>query len=176
MTQFAIATNLSFGLAVCWFAAAVTAAAAEPTPIAGKAQQKTEKMQVLYSNEASGRLIYVSSDKGSDKEITKTGLWDATTRTNTGMWDLTRGTGSGRGVSRVETEKGGDSYATEFDGVCTPAVGLDSKPTPRCYGGWIIIPGSGTGRFASTTGAGNWTGRLLSNGDFEVEWSGHLQR
>jgi len=162
------------GLVVTIGFAACKSYGAEVIPIAGKAIQKTEKMDVLYTDAVTGRLIYILSNRGMDQETTGSGLFQGSARTNRATWDLVNGVGTGQGISRVETAAG-DAYVAEFNGVCMPILTDDGKSVPRCYGGWVLLPGSGTGHFVNVQAGGSWTGTVQANGDFEVVWSGHLQ-
>jgi len=156
--------------AVVWMGLASTAVVAgEPFVTTAKAVHKPGKFEVILEDKATGRLVYYSEGSTNDKEIQGKGLWTGSSRIARGHWDLTNGAGTGHGS--VEVENAGSKLKGEWVGICY-MVG----DKPRCSGGWNVVPGSGTGRFAGLTGGGTWQGSPIPEGGFDEEWTGLLRQ
>lgn len=147
--------------------------AGEPVAISAKATHKPDKFYPTYQDDKAGRIAYTSSSWAVDREITKTGIV-ADKRWCQGSWDMTGGAGGGHGYCKAE--KGGDTVQLQWNGMCDTLTDKDGKPQTRCGGGWVYVPGSGTGRYAGIRGNGAWWGLGTADGGFEEEWNGYYQK
>jgi len=144
------------------------AMAAGPVAVKGKAADKAVSMEPIYQNHANGRFVFTSTNRGVVRSDDS--LFDGAERQVRAQWDLTQGSGMGHGF--ITMTKGGDSWSSQWNGTCTTLLGEGGKPQTQCAGGWISIPGSGSGRYAGLTGGGSWSGDVLPNGDFEGGFEG----
>lgn len=147
--------------------------AAEPTKVTLRYLDRLETMEMMPGSSPAGRMIYSALIRGTSKETRGTGLFDASERVVRANWDLTHGSGLGSGTNIVS--KGGDTITVQWSGACTTLMGKDSKPLIHCGGGWVFVPGSGTGRYAGVIGGGSWWGAPNAQGALEGEAEGYFQ-
>ena len=139
-----------------------------------QAIHKGDKFEVIMNDESSGRMVFYSTTRATQKQLQGTILFDGATGGSSGFWEASKGISQGKGT--VKYEKTGDVYQTEWNGVCFPQPGADGKPVPHCYGGWYLVPSVATGRFAGLKGGGSWKAKMLPSGEFEEEWIGNFER
>ena len=158
-------------IAIGWLEPAV---AQQSFPVHGKGIHKGEKFEPMGKDEKSGRIVFYSQSRVTDRELQGNGVFNAGVRIPQAHWDLTNGYGTGRGFSRVE--KAGGSVLLEWTGVCYTVNGADGKNIPHCSGGWFVVPGSGTGPYAGLDGGGTWTGSVTADGGFDEDWIGMIRQ
>jgi hypothetical protein len=165
---------VAVGMGLMLIGSVNSALAGQPYPIVVKATHKGEKFEVINNDERTGRMVFFSQSKATDRETRGKGLYNDSARTTTAHWDLVNGYGTGSGFSK--TEKGGGSVLAQWNGVCYPVNGADGKAVPHCSGGWFIVTGSGSGPFSGLKGGGSWTGAVTPDGGFDEEWMGLLEQ
>jgi hypothetical protein len=164
----------AFAVAAVCNAALPTPALAEQVPVAAVKVNKGDKFELVLDDKAAGRMVYYFSFHAVNKGI-KGGDWvEGRKNVGAGWGDLTQGRGHVHGFD-VNGE-GADVWKAGWAGECYPVNGSDGKPVPHCAGGWSVVPGSGTGKFAGVSGGGTWKGHALPSGDFEVTWDGVLEK
>lgn len=143
-------------------------------PFAWKATHTNGKWEAMTGEKETGKAALFFTNQTSDKQTSGGNLIDGNQRVNSGFWEFSKGRGIGHGFARAE--KAGDIYVLEWTGVCYDLSGADGKPISRCGGGFVFVPGAGTGRFANVKGGGIWRGMVQPNGDFEEEANGYIEQ
>jgi len=150
------------------------AQAGEPVVVAASKINHGDKFEVVLDDKNTGRMVYYFSFHAVNNASKGGDLVDGSKNTGGGWADMTNGRGHLSGFD--VNEKDGDSYKAGWAGECYPVTGKDGKPVPHCDGGWSVVPGSGTGRYAGLSGGGQWHGVALPDGTFSVEWGGTVEK
>ncbi|MCW5621391.1 MAG: hypothetical protein KIS79_09830, partial [Burkholderiales bacterium] len=132
--------------------------------------RKIERFEPLYKNDATGRLVYVSTSACNYRETVGAGLFDGVRSAATGLTDLSNGRGETRGIT--VGEKGSDNYRVEWIGRCYPIGRSGGNDLVRCSGVWSFIEGSGIGRFSGVRGGGYWHMQMTADGGIDTEATG----
>ncbi len=92
----------------------------------------------------------------------------------TGSRDLVHGRGAFFGY-QIWVAPNGDRLVAKYSGVILPDITSDKKPPDAILRGtWVYIRGSGI--YAGVTGAGRYSGKYRSATEYELEWSGEIER
>ena len=92
----------------------------------------------------------------------------------TGSCDLVRGRGSCYGY-QIWVAPNGDRLVAKYSGVVLPDANSDKKPPDTLLRGtWVYFKGSGI--YAGVKGAGVYSGKYRSATEYELEWSGEIER
>lgn len=148
--------------------------AAETMSATYRALHKGDKFDVTLNDESTGRMIFYSTSRATQLHVQGSSIFDGAVGGSSGWWEAVKGVSRGQGS--VKYVKDGDTYQTEWNGVCFPVTAADGKGVPHCFGGFVMVPGTGTGRFAGMKGGGGWVARMLPSGEFEEEWKGVFER
>jgi hypothetical protein len=124
----------------------------------------TEDDHVLrYAAERGTQMEYIGTDWLKDCSLLRTGTCD-----------LIRGRGSCFGY-QIWVAPSGDRLVAKYSGILLPDASGDKKPEDTIFRGtWVYVKGSGI--FAGVSGAGVYRGRYKSLTEYELEWSGELER
>jgi hypothetical protein len=155
-------------------AAPLAAAAGEVTQVAMTKVNKGDKFEVVLDDKNSGRFVFFTTWHAIWKQTKGGSLIDGVNNTGSGVGQLTSGQGVVSGFDL--NEKGGDTYKVGWTCVSYTRAGPEGKPVGHCDGGWYIVPGSGTGRFAGMIGGGTFEAYALPSGEFHVETSGTVEK
>jgi hypothetical protein len=169
-----IATVFACGAVVLATGSPIAALAGVQMAVAAIKVNKGDKFELVLDDKNAGRMVYFFSFHAINKAIKGGDLVDGVKNTGGGYADITQGRGHVSGFD--VNEEDGDIWKAGWAGECYPVTGLDGTPVTHCAGGWSVVPASGTGRFAGLSGGGEFHGHALANGDFEVEWSGTLEK
>jgi len=150
-----------------------TDAAAEQFVVVWTKNNIGDKAEVIVDDKGTGRFANFFSFHAVQKQ-TNGSAYDGIVNKGSGTCDLVQGRGHCSGFD--VNEKDGDMWRAGWAGECYPLTGKDGKPVVHCAGGFSIVPGSGTGRFAGLSGGGTWKGHALENGEFFVEATGTFEK
>ena len=170
----AIVPVLSLGSALAYTILPITTIAGEPINWTLTKVNKPDKFELLFEDKKSGRTVAFLTFNAITKQTKGGTLMDGLKNSGTGYVDQTQGRGHFHGFDVFEKE--GDIWRDEWSGECYMVSGPDSKPVQHCAGGWSVIPGSGTGRFAGLSGGGTFVAHALPSGEFEVEATGNAEK
>jgi hypothetical protein len=119
-------------------------------------------------------VLRYAAERGTQMEYTGTDWLKDCSLLRTGTCDLVRGRGSCFGY-QIWIAPSGDRLVAKYSGVMLPEGSDDKKPDATIVRGtWVYVKGSGI--FAGVSGAGVYRGRYQSNAEYELEWSGELDR
>ena len=92
----------------------------------------------------------------------------------TGSCDLVHGRGACFGY-QIWVAPNGDRLVAKYSGVILPDAKSDKKPPDTILRGtWVYVRGSGI--YAGVAGAGRYSGKYRSATEYELEWSGEIER
>lgn len=165
--KLAVGSTAALALNVAGLAPALSA---EPSKGVMRYTDRLEQLEMTPGSTPAGRMIYSASLRGTQRNASG----QTAERRIRANWDLTQGNGLGYGTTVVT--KDGNSITSQWTGACTTLQGKDNKPFIYCAGGWVIVPGSGTGQFAGMTGGGSWWGTPNAEGGLDGESEGFTQQ
>jgi hypothetical protein len=136
----------------------------------------SEKFEPLFEDKQSGRMAAMLAYSATLKQTSGGDLMDGMKNTGTGYIETTNGRGHAHGWDVLE--KGGDLVKWEWAGECymIPNESDGGKPVQQCAGGWSVVPGSGTGRYANLSGGGSWKAQATPQGEYDVQDAGYLSK
>jgi hypothetical protein len=118
-------------------------------------------------------VLRYAAERGTQMEYTGTDWLKDCSLLRTGTCDLVHGRGSCYGY-QIWIAPSGDRLVAKYSGVMLQESG-DKKPADTIFRGtWVYVKGSGL--FANVSGAGVYRGRYKTVTEYELEWSGELDR
>lgn len=115
-----------------------------------------------------------AAERGTQMDQTSADWLKECSVLRTGTCDLAHGRGTCFGY-QIWIAPDGDRLVAKYSGVLLPEAGGDKKPPDTILRGtWVYVKGSG--KYAGVTGAGVYRGRYTSASEYELEWSGELER
>jgi len=162
-----------FALAVA-MPLAIPVALSGPQPtrgpeFAGTFTMRYEQQQPTPVGDADGHIILTAVAKGTNRSSGRTAFMDGAAVTQISLTEMTQGNGPDQGY--IIEAKDGEIAVTRYSRRVKTTL-ADGKPVTTVEGTWTKV--SGTGRYDGITGAGTYTGRLLSPSDFVVDWRGSM--
>ena len=119
-------------------------------------------------------VLRYAAERGTQMEYTGTEWLKDCALLRTGTCDLVRGRGSCYGY-QIWVAPSGDRLVAKYSGVMLPESNADKKPADTIFRGtWVYVKGSGI--FATVSGAGVYRGRYKTPTEYELAWSGELDR
>ncbi|HEY7634497.1 MAG TPA: hypothetical protein VH763_03070 [Gemmatimonadales bacterium] len=141
-----------------------------PTQISGVFTMKVAQQHALPVGDQTGPILLLTQSAGTNRSTGSSEYMDGAQVINREIADLTQGNGPHQGY--VTQIKGADTSVTRWQGKVTTTLGSDQKPATSVEGTWTKV--SGTGKYQGVTGAGKYKGRMLSQSEYTIEWSGEI--
>jgi hypothetical protein len=115
-----------------------------------------------------------AAERGTQIELSGADWLKDCSLLRTGSCDLVHGRGSCYGY-QIWVAPNGDRLVAKYSGVVLPDASSDKKPSGGLLRGtWVYVKGSGI--FAAIKGAGVYSGKYRSAAEYELEWSGEVER
>jgi hypothetical protein len=166
--KFTVATTgLLAGLGI--LAAVNQSSAASKVAISGTfdcAYTKKEVAPVGAAEEAHILMLDVCQGKNSNRGAKS--FMDGASVQNQEITDLNQGNGSETGDSTFT--QGADSSRVRFEGLIATKLNPDKTPNTTFKGKWTFVWGAG--QYAGVSGEGTYTGKMVSETAYQVDWSG----
>lgn len=138
--------------------------------IAGTFSAQFTGMQTQEVGDAPGHAIALARSQGTNRNTGPTDFMDGAEIVNVETNDLVQGNGTHQGY--ITFSQGGETTISRWSGKVTTVLGPDQRPATTVEGSWTTI--AGTGRYAAAKGSGRYKGRMLSEKEISVDWSGEL--
>lgn len=158
---------------LCWVASCPSGLAGEK--VSGRALfLVTPSTTIPVGSTEDDHVLRYAAERGTQMEYTGTDWLKDCSLLRTGTCDLIHGRGSCFGY-QIWIAPNGDRLVAKYSGVMLQEGGGDKKPTDSIFRGtWVYVKGSGI--YANVSGAGVYRGRYKTVTEYELEWSGELDR
>jgi hypothetical protein len=162
------ATVLLAGLGIS--AAANPCSAQDAVTISGTfdcTYTKKEASPVGQAAEAHILMLDVCRGKNTNKGATD--YMDGASVQDQEIIDLAQGNGPDLGYCTIT--KGADSIRVRYEGQIATTLNADKTPNTTLNGKWTFV--SGVGQYAGVAGSGTYTGKMVSETTYRVDWTGY---
>jgi hypothetical protein len=154
---------------------ALTAATlATPQPsgeqIAGIFSLKIGQQHVLPVAGQAGPVLLLTESQGTNRSTGPTRYMEGAQVISRELADLTQGNGAHQGY--ITEILGADTTVSRYQGKVVTILGADQKPQTSFEGTWSKV--SGTGKYQGVSGAGRYKGRMTSQTEYTVEYTGEI--
>ena len=114
------------------------------------------------------------AERGTQMEFSGTDWLKDCSLLRTGSCDLVHGRGDCFGY-QIWVAPNSDRLVAKYSGVILRDAKSDKKPPDTILRGtWVYVKGSGI--YAGVTGAGRYSGKYRSATEYDLEWSGEIER
>ena len=121
-----------------------------------------------------GHVLRYAAERGTQMEYAGTDWLKGCALMRTSTCDLVHERGACFGY-QIWLAPNGDQLVAKYSGVVLPDQGSDKKPQDTIFRGtWVYV--KGTGIFSDLAGAGIYRGRYTSASEYDLEWSGEIDR
>ena len=164
---------LAIGLG--WFLACVCPSALAGEKMSGRAVfLATPPTTIPIGAIADEHVLRHGAERGTQIEFSGADWLKDCSLLRTGSCDLVHGRGACFGY-QIWVAPNGDRLVAKYSGVILPEAKSDKKPPDTILRGtWVYVRGSGV--YAGATGAGRYSGKYRSATEYELEWSGEIER
>ena len=162
-------------IGLAWLLACVCLSALAGEKMSGRAVfLATPPTTIPIGANEDGHAFLHTAERGTQMEFSGADWLKECSLLRTGTCDLVHGRGSCYGY-QIWAAPNGDRLVAKYSGVILPDAKSDKKPPDTILRGtWVYIRGSGT--YAGITGAGVYSGKYISATEYELEWSGEIER
>ncbi|MBA3316945.1 MAG: hypothetical protein H0T50_02500 [Gemmatimonadales bacterium] len=126
--------------------------------------------EVHEVGDAPGHVIGAALARGTNRSTGSTEYMPGASVVNVETHDLIRGNGPHQGYSTFAL--GPDTTVSKWNGKVTTVLGADQRPITTFEGTWT--KSSGTGRYAGASGHGSYKGRMTSDKEYLIQWTGEM--
>lgn len=165
--------DLAIGLG--WFLACVAPSALAGEKMLGRAVfLATPPTTIPIGAIADEHVLRHGAERGTQMEFSGADWLKDCSLLRTGSCDLVHGRGACFGY-QIWVAPNGDRLVAKYSGVILPDAKSDKKPPDTILRGtWVYVRGSGI--YADVAGAGRYSGKYRSTTEYELEWSGEIER
>ena len=165
--------DLAIGLG--WFLACVAPSALAGEKMSGRAVfLATPPTTIPDGAIADEHVLRHGAERGTQMEFSGADWLKDCSLLRTGSCDLVHGRGACFGY-QIWVAPNGDRLVAKYSGVILPDAKSDKKPPDTILRGtWVYVRGSGI--YADVAGAGRYSGKYRSATEYELEWSGEIER
>ena len=165
--------DLAIGLG--WFLACVAPSALAGEKMSGRAVfLATPPTTIPIGAIADEHVLRHGAERGIQMEFSGADWLKDCSLLRTGSCDLVHGRGACFGY-QIWVAPNGDRLVAKYSGVILPDAKSDKKPPDTILRGtWVYVRGSGI--YADVAGAGRYSGKYRSATEYELEWSGEIER
>ena len=165
--------DLAIGLG--WFLACVAPSALAGEKMSGRAVfLATPPTTIPIGAIADEHVLRHGAERGTQMEFSGADWLKDCSLLRTGSCDLVHGRGACFGY-QIWVAPNGDRLVAKYSGVILPDAKSDKKPPDTILRGtWVYVRGSGI--YADVAGAGRYSGKYRSATEYELEWSGEIER
>ena len=165
--------DLAIGLG--WFLACVAPSALAGEKMSGRAVfLATPPTTIPIGAIADEHVLRHGAERGIQMEFSGADWLKDCSLLRTGSCDLVHGRGACFGY-QIWVAPNGDHLVAKYSGVILPDAKSDKKPPDTILRGtWVYVRGSGI--YADVAGAGRYSGKYRSATEYELEWSGEIER
>ena len=162
-------------IGLAWLLACVCPSALAGEKMSGRAVfLTTPPTTIPIGANEDGHAFLHTAERGTQMEFSGADWLKECSLLRTGTCDLVHGRGSCYGY-QIWAAPNGDRLVAKYSGVILPDAKSDKKPPDTILRGtWVYMRGSGT--YAGITGAGVYSGKHISATEYELEWSGEIER
>ncbi len=166
---------LDSAIGLGWFLACVCPSALAGEKMSGRAVfLATPPNTIPIGAIADEHVLRHGAERGTQMEFSGADWLKDCSLLRTGSCDLVHGRGACFGY-QIWVAPNGDRLVAKYSGVILPDAKSDKKPPDTILRGtWVYIRGSGI--YAGFTGAGRYSGKYRSATEYELEWSGEIER
>lgn len=172
-TKFKPILDSAIGLG--WFLACVCPSALAGEKMSGRAVfLATPPTTIPIGAIADEHVLRHGAERGTQMEFSGADWLKDCSLLRTGSCDLVHGRGACFGY-QIWVAPNGDRLVAKYSGVILPDAKSDKKsPDTILRGTWVYVRGSGI--YAGVAGAGRYSGKYRSATEYELEWSGEIER
>lgn len=165
--------DLAIGLG--WFLSCVAPSALAGEKMSGRAVfLATPPTTIPIGAIADEHVLRHGAERGIQMEFSGADWLKDCSLLRTGSCDLVHGRGACFGY-QIWVAPNGDRLVAKYSGVILPDAKSDKKPPDTILRGtWVYVRGSGI--YAGVAGAGRYSGKYRSATEYELEWSGEIER
>ena len=165
--------DLAIGLG--WFLACVAPSALAGEKMSGRAVfLATPPTTIPIGAIADEHVLRHGAERGIQMEFSGADWLKDCSLLRTGSCDLVHGRGACFGY-QIWVAPNGDRLVAKYSGVILPDAKSDKKPPDTILRGtWVYVRGSGI--YADVAGARRYSGKYRSATEYELEWSGEIER
>jgi hypothetical protein len=161
------ATGLLAGLGV--FAAANPCSAQNAVAISGSFDCTYTKKEVSSIGAAAeAHILMLDVCRGKNTNTGSTDYMAGAALLNQEIVDMAQGNGPQTGY--VTMTKGADSIRVSHEGQIATTLNADKTPNTTFKGTWTFV--SGAGQYAGVAGSGTYSGKMVSQATYHVDWTG----
>lgn len=166
---------LDSAIGLGWFLACVCPSALAGEKMSGWAVfLATPPTTIPIGAIADEHVLRHGAERGTQMEFSGADWLKDCSLLRTGSCDLVHGRGACFGY-QIWVAPNGDRLVAKYSGVILPDAKSDKKPPDTILRGtWVYIRGSGI--YAGVAGAGRYSGKYRSATEYELEWSGEIER
>ena len=166
---------LDSAIGLGWFLACVGPSALAGETMSGRAVfLATPPTTIPIGAIADEHVLRHGAERGTQMEFSGADWLKDCSLLRTGSCDLVHGRGACFGY-QIWVAPNGDRLVAKYSGVILPDAKSDKKPPDTILRGtWVYVRGSGI--YAGVAGAGRYSGKYRSATEYELEWSGEIER
>lgn len=166
---------LDSAIGLGWFLACVCPSALAGEKMSGRAVFfATPPTTIPIGANEDGHVLLHTAEPGTQMEFTGADWLKDCSLLRIGTCDLVHRRGACYGY-QIWLAPNGDRLVAKYSGVVLPEAKSDKKPPDSILRGtWVYVKGSGM--YAGVTGAGVYSGKYRSATEYELEWSGEIER
>jgi hypothetical protein len=162
------ATGLLAGLGI--FAAANPCSAQDAVAISGSFDCTYTKKEVSpIGAAAEGHILMLDVCQGKNTNKGATDYMNGASVQDQEIIDLAQGNGPDVGYCTIT--KGADSIRVRYEGQIATTLNADKTPNTTLNGKWTFV--SGVGQYAGVAGSGTYSGKMVSQATYHVDWTGY---
>ena len=162
-------------IGLAWLLACVCLSALAGEKMSGRAVfWATPPTTIPIGANEDGHVLLHTAERGAQMEFSGADWLKECSLLRTGTCDLVHRRGTCYGY-QIWVAPNGDRLVAKYSGVVLPEAKSDKKPPDSILlGTWVYVKGSGM--YAGVTGAGVYSGKYRSATEYELEWSGEIER
>lgn len=166
---------LDSAIGLGWFLACLCPSALAGEKMSGRAVfLATPPTTIPIGAIADEHVLRHGAERGTQMEFSGADWLKDCSLLRTGSCDLVHGRGGCFGY-QIWVAPNGDRLVAKYSGVILPDAKSDKKPPDTILRGtWVYVKGSGI--YAGVAGAGRYSGKHRSATEYELEWSGEIER
>ena len=166
---------LDSAIGLGWFLACVCPSALAGEKMSGRAVfLATPPTTIPIGAIADEHVLRHGAERGTQMEFSGADWLKDCSLLRTGSCDLVHERGACFGY-QIWVAPNGDRLVAKYSGVILPDAKSDKKsPDTILRGTWVYVRGSGI--YAGVAGAGRYSGKYRSATEYELEWSGEIER
>ena len=166
---------LDSAIGLGWFLVCVCPSALAGEKMSGRAVfLATPPTTIPIGANEDGHVLLHTAERGAQMEFTGADWLKDCSLLRIGTCDLVHRRGACYGY-QIWVAPNGDRLVAKYSGVVLPEAKSDKKPPDSILRGtWVYVKGSGM--YAGVTGAGVYSGKYRSATEYELEWSGEIER